>query len=126
MFCSQPRYYVPPSFLKFTALQPTSRIRDPNSNDPVTLNCQISPQNAATNFSIIWEHNGVPINNSSMYEQDSLNGGMSTLTIRRPSLVESEGQYRCRVNYHHDSYGNFSLVSREANFETPSEFSIKS
>ena len=97
-----------PIFPKFTALQPASRIRDPNSNDPVTLNCQISPQNAATNFSIIWEHNGVPINNLSMYEQNSLNG-MSTLTIRRPSLVESEGRYRCRVNYHRDSYGNFSL-----------------
>lgn len=66
----------------------------------------------------------MPINNSSMYEQNSFNG-MSILTIRRPSLVESEGWYRCRVDYHRDSYGNFSLVSREANFEIPRKFSIK-
>ena len=113
-FCSQPKYYVPDTFPKFT-VQPTSKIRDLTSDDPspVTLNCEISPN--AANFSIAWEHNGVPINDSSMY-----NGfDSSTLTIRRPSLVESEGRYRCRVDYQH---GNFSMVSREAHFKTPREF----
>ena len=79
----------------------------------MTLNCEISSN--AANFSIIWEHNGVPINDSSMY--DGFNDS-STLTIKRPSLVESEGRYRCRVDYQHH---NFSMVSREAHFETPRE-----
>ena len=122
-FCSQPKYHTPPAFPEFTDQQPISKIRDLNSEDPVTLSCQISSQNAAS-FSIIWEHNNVPISNnlstySSVYNDRD---GSSTLTIRRPSLVESEGRYRCRVDYQYDSNGNFSLVSREAHFETPREF----
>ena len=107
-WCSDPKYYIPPIFPKFT-VQPTSMIRN---HDPVTLTCQIS---SAANFSITWEHNGVPINSSGVYDIDGHN---TNLTIQQPSLAESEGSYRCRVNYQH---GNFSLVSREAHFETPRE-----
>ena len=116
VWCSQPKYYVPLYFPTFT-VQPTSRIRDLRSNNSVTLTCRIS--NSA-NFTIIWEHNGTPINDPSMYDgfDDS-----STLTIKRPSLAESEGGYRCRVDYQHDNFNNFSLVSREAHFETPRKFS---
>ena len=89
----------------------------------MTFQCSISTiVDEFNNVSIKWEHNGTSISNSDLdniYTIASHGLSTSTLTVNSPDLAETEGTYRCRVDYR---YGNFSLVSREAHFEAPSEF----